>query len=93
MSLKHSVPEYRITAAHVLGERGSVAALPEFTRIIETEDDFYVVKEVLYALLNIKDPMSVKLMKTATQHPSTLVSALAQKLLAKMETAAFKQLP
>ncbi len=84
LSLKHSVSEYRITAARILGQHGTVSALPEFKRIIETEHDYYLLKEVLYALLNIQDPMSMELMQEATKHSSQLVSRLALELLAKM---------
>lgn len=86
LSLRHSVTEYRITAARVLGQHGAIAALPEFRRIIQTEHDYYLIREVLYALVNIKDPTSAELIKEATHHRSILVSRLAQELITKIET-------
>lgn len=86
LSLRHSVAEYRLTAARILGQRGAVAALPAFQRIIETEHDYYLLREVLYALLNIKDPLSAALLQQATEHPSQLVSQLARELSARLQT-------
>jgi len=85
LALRHSVTEYRVTAARILGQRGAVTALPAFKRIIETEHDYYLLREVLYALLNIKDPLSAELMQQAAEHPSRLVSQLAQELSTRMQ--------
>jgi hypothetical protein len=87
MSLRHSISEYRITAARILGQHGAVIALPEFKRIVDMERDYYLLKEVLFALLSIPDPLSVELMKQATRHPSKLVSRLAQELLIRLEAS------
>lgn len=84
LALRHSVTEYRIVAARILGRHGAAIALPEFKRIVETENDYYLLREILYALLNIHDPMSVEIMQAAAHHPSRLVSRLAQELLAGM---------
>ncbi len=85
LALRHSVTEYRVTAARILGQRGAVTALPAFKRIIETEHDYYLLREVLYALLNIKDPLSAELMQQAAEHPSRLVSQLAQELSTRIQ--------
>ncbi len=84
LALRHSVTEYRVTAAHILGQHGAVIALPEFQRIIETENDYYLLSEILRALLNIRDPRSVELMRQAAYHRSRLVAQLAQALLTSM---------
>lgn len=86
LSLRHSVAEYRVTAARILGQRGAVTALPAFKTIVETERDYYLLKEILYALLNINDPLSAELMQQAAEHPSRLVSQLAQELSARMQS-------
>lgn len=81
LSLRHSVPEYRLTAAQILGQLGSTAALPEFQRIIETENDYYLLREVLNALNRIDDPQARQLLKAAAQHRSALVAQFARELL------------
>ncbi|MFQ3567634.1 MAG: HEAT repeat domain-containing protein [Aggregatilineales bacterium] len=88
-ALRHRVPEYRVTAAQILGRRGCAAALPEFRRILETEQDLYLIKTVLRALKDIKEPLSVELIQSATRHPSRLVANLAASLLMQMAAARF----
>jgi len=81
LALRHSVTEYRIVAARILGRHGAAIALPEFKRIVEADNDYYLLREILYALLNIHDPMSLEIMRAAAHHPSRLVAQLAQELL------------
>jgi HEAT repeat protein len=88
LALRHSVTEYRVTAARILGQRGAAIALPEFRRIIETERDYYLLRAVLYALLNIDSPQSAELLTAATRHPSRLVSRLAHQLADRMTSDA-----
>jgi HEAT repeat protein len=82
-SLWHSVSEYRVVAARILGQHGAVIALPEFRRIIQTDHNYYLLREVLLALPKIDDPLSRILLEEAAQHPSKLVAQLARALLAE----------
>lgn len=89
-ALRHRVPEYRVTAAQILGRRGCAAALPEFRRILETEHDLCLLKTVLRALEDIEEPLSAELIQAATRHPSRPVAKLAASLLAQRAAARFR---
>lgn len=88
-ALRHRVPEYRVTAAQILGRRGCAAALPEFRCILETEHDIYLLRAVLRALKNIEEPLSIELIQSATRHRSRLVASLAASLLTQMAAVQF----
>ncbi|GAB4349081.1 MAG: hypothetical protein OHK0047_43140 [Leptolyngbyaceae cyanobacterium] len=50
LSLHSSIMNNRMIAIQILGELRSQEALPGFKEIIETENDFYSLREVLCAL-------------------------------------------
>jgi len=82
LALHHPVSENRIIAARFLGELGSRAALPEFERMLQEEKEYYVLREVVFALTRIHDPQSRKLLIVALDHPQYLISILAKRYLA-----------
>ncbi len=82
MALNHPVAENRMLAVQILGELGSVLALPQFEKIItDRSADVYLQREVINALARIDDPKSVKLLKKALLHRSPLISELAREHL------------
>ena len=81
LALHHPVSENRIIAARFLGELGSRAALPEFERMLQEEKEYYVLREVVYALTRIRDPQARRLLMVALDHPQYLISILAKRYL------------
>lgn len=80
-ALHHPVQERQIIAAQVLGELGSVRALPEFEKLLEREEDYYLLRAVLLAVARIDHPQRRALLRKAREHSSLLVRSLAQELL------------
>lgn len=88
LALQHPIRENRMMAIELLGRLGSRRALPEFEKMLQTESDFYLLREILYALAQIEDPQSQASLLNSTQHRSKLVRELASKLLAKRRETA-----
>lgn len=85
-ALHHSVPERRIMAAQILGNRGSQRAVPEFQRIIESdEEDYFFLRTVLQAVSKINHPDRDTILHKASQHPSELVRKLAKELTTRTQ--------
>ena len=81
LALRHPVSENRIIAIQFLGKLGSRAALPEFERMLQEEKEYYVLREVVFALTRIRDPQARKLLMVALDHPQYLISILAKRYL------------
>lgn len=81
LALHHCVRENRRMAVSILGELHSARALPEFESILNTEDDFYLLRDVLAALARIGHARSRALLQAATHHRIPLVAAAARALL------------
>jgi HEAT repeat protein len=81
LALHHCIRENRRMAVSILGELRSVRALPEFECILDTEDDFYLLRDVLTALTRIGDARSRELLQAATSHRVPMVAAAAHALL------------
>ena len=81
LALHHPISENRIIAARFLGELGSRKALSEFERMLAEEKEYYVLREIVYALTRIHDPQARRLLKATLNHPSYLVSYLAKRYL------------
>lgn len=81
-ALHHSVSERKIMAAQILGDKQSEKALPEFLNIIESDEtNYFFLKAVLIATAKITHPLREIILNKAAQHPSELVSRLANELL------------
>lgn len=80
-ALKHPVRENRMTAVQILGELRSHMALPAFTSILEKEEDFYVIREIIQALNKIGGEESKELLRRLKTHKSKLVRKTACRTL------------
>lgn len=87
LSLDHPIRENRWCAIQTLGALRSQKALSRFEAIVKDESDYYVIRQVLYALLAVDSPRGREILRQATCHPSRLVRALARSLLAGSRTA------
>jgi HEAT repeat protein len=83
LALHHPIAENRLIAAEMLGALGSRKALPEFERLLDEEQDYYILREVVLALTRISDPHARELLVAAANHPIPLVSRLARWHLAE----------
>ena len=79
-ALGHPVRENRMMAIQVLGELRSRKALPVFASILETEEDFYVIREIMLALEKIGGAESKKMLLCLKTHKSKLIRNLAARL-------------
>ncbi len=81
-ALSHPVRENRMMASQVLGDIKSKNAIPVFKEIVETSDDYYLIKEILLALKKIGGSESKNVISHLQTHKSNLVSRAAKNLLA-----------
>lgn len=81
LALNHPVRETRLIAVKVLGKIRSSRGVPFLYRILKNEMDYYLIKEVLYALREINTPESLEILHEAAEHPVELVKKLAKKLI------------
>jgi HEAT repeat protein len=81
VALNHPVREYRMMAVQTLGRLRSQRAVPSFARLLETEVDYYLLRQVLDALARIGGPDAEALIRGATRHRSTLVRSVAEAVL------------
>lgn len=83
-ALHHTVPERRIMASQILGNRGSQKAVPEFRKIIESgEEDYFILRAILMAVAKIDHPDRDAILQAAARHSSDLVRHLAEELIAQ----------
>jgi HEAT repeat protein len=68
VALRQPIPENRRLAIQILGELRSERVLPEFRKILEIEEDVFVVSEVVRALAAIGSERSLTLLAKAAQH-------------------------
>lgn len=82
LSLKHPIREDRMIAVQILGKLKNEDAVPEFEHLLKTENDFYLLREVLYALSKINSSRSRALILETTKHRSNLVRSFAERMMA-----------
>lgn len=82
-ALGHPIRENRMMAAQLLGEIKSKDALAVFKKILETQDDYYFIKEILRALKKIGGTESDKMIERLKSHQSNLVRRAAKHLCGK----------
>jgi len=80
-ALTHPVREHRMIAIEVLGRRGYQGAVPAIVKIIETENDYYIVREAMRALYQIGGPECMAIIASLSRHPSPLVRKYAKSLI------------
>ena len=82
LSLEHPILDMRLQAIHILGDLGSLAALPGLEKLLDTETkDIYALREALEALSKIQGTRSREILQKATQHPFPIIRQLAERLL------------
>ena len=72
-ALSHPVREQRMIAIEILGSTRYLPAVPEFDRIVRNEEDPYVIREAIRALLKIGTPECMRIVSSLGDHPSVLV--------------------
>jgi HEAT repeat protein len=80
-ALHHPLRENRMIAIQVLGELQSRSVLPLFASLLKTEEDFFVIREIMIALKKIGGPKSEEMLHRLEAHPSRLVKNEAKRLL------------
>lgn len=60
-------------AIEVLGRRGYQKAVPALEKILETENDYYLIREAIKALDRIGGPKAGAIIGSLSRHPSSLV--------------------
>jgi hypothetical protein len=83
LALNHPVREHRMMAIEMLGRLRSRCAVPALGRLLESESDYYALREVLHALARIGTSESMALVRRATHHRSMLIRRVAADLLAR----------
>ncbi len=78
------MPEHRMLAIQVLGERKSRPAVPSFATIIEEEGDPYELRAIAQALAQIGDEASRVLLARLSRHPSVIVRRAAEEAIRAM---------
>jgi len=73
LALKHPIRENRMIAVQVLGKLHSRAAIPFFATLLQTEEDFYMIREIVHALVHIGNVQSIDVIQKLKDHPLELV--------------------
>jgi len=79
-ALSHPVRENRMMAVQLLGEMKSEKAVAAFATILETEKDFYMIREMINSLKKIGTPEGIRLIQKQGSHPSRLVRKLVRQV-------------
>jgi hypothetical protein len=83
-ALNHVVPERRIMAIQILGNLKSQKAIPEFLRLIQEQDlNYFLARAIILATIKIDHPLKKEIFRIAMNHPSTLISSYAKKIIAE----------
>jgi len=79
-TLRHPIRENRMMAIQSLGELESEEAVPVFASILETEKDFYVIREIILSLAKIGNKEGKSLIRRMRVHKSKLVRKIAEQV-------------
>lgn len=77
LSLRHPLRENRMMAIRLLGDLKSEKAVAALECILESEQDFYVLRESIHALAGIGSAESMRIIRGLRNHPSRLVRIVA----------------
>jgi len=80
IALKHPVRENRMIAVEVLGKLHSRAAIPFFDTLLQTEEDFYMIREIVHALVRIGNVKSRNIIQKLKDHPSGLLRRFVKEM-------------
>lgn len=83
-ALRHPVRENRMMAAQLLGDLRRPEAIKVFAEMLQTETDYYFIREIVGALRKISGKDSIALLRELQNHPSALVRQLVQNTLRVM---------
>jgi len=72
-SLSHPVREQRMIAIETLGRINHQPAIQKFEEIIRSDQDPFVIREVVRALSEMKTPECMRLLSSLHTHPSIIV--------------------
>jgi HEAT repeat protein len=73
LALRHPIRENRMISIQLLGDLKSQAAIAFFASLLETEEDFYVLREIVRSLVKIGSRECKELIRKLKYHPSKLV--------------------
>ena len=87
-ALRHPLPDRRLLAAQVLGQRGAHRAVPHLIGIVEEADDPYLVAEATMALAKIGDPAGLAVVDQMARRGHAVGRAAARAALRQRRQAA-----
>jgi len=76
LALRHPIRENRMLAIQLLGDLRSNSAVPVFSSIIQEENNFYVIREIVRSLRRIGGEKSKELLSALSKDRSKLVRDL-----------------
>lgn len=77
-ALHHVLPERRLMAARILGERADIASAAALIAALAGEADPYVAAELVRALAALHTPDAEEAIDKARRHPSVIVRQAAK---------------
>jgi HEAT repeat protein len=85
LALRHPEPETRYRAAHILGELKNVTTIPALIQAAKEENrDIFLLREIAWALGEMRDPASLTQLLDFLKHPSFIIRKEAVKALGKV---------
>jgi HEAT repeat protein len=75
---EHPIRENRMLAIQLLGDLRSSLAVDMFKKLLQTEQDIYVISEIVRALRNIGDESAQLLLQQLRSHPSRLIRNIVE---------------
>ena len=87
-ALRHPLPDRRLLAAQVLGQRHAHGAVPHLIGIVRESDDPYLVAEATVALARIGDPAGLAVVERVARHGPVVARAAASAALRQRRSLA-----
>jgi HEAT repeat protein len=84
LSLRHSDPETRYRAAHLLGLLKASKTIPALIQAAKEKKDIFLLREIAWALGEMHDPASLAQLINFLKHPSFIIRKEAVKALGKL---------
>jgi HEAT repeat protein len=84
-TLNHPIDDSRMLAIKVLGDLRSQKAVPIFASILETEEDFYTIREIILSLDKIGGTESKNLIRQLHTHRSKLVRMIVEQIMPDLQ--------
>jgi HEAT repeat protein len=90
-ALRHPLPDRRLLAAQVLGQRQAHGAVPDLLRIVGDSGDPYLVAEATVALARIGDPEGLTVAERIARDGPVVARAAARAALRNRRPPASEQ--